>query len=183
MSLPSRLKLTYPANLTMGLYGPYGDDLSLLLVTGSDATAMPFEREDSSAGALSICRTCSRPGLHMNADNGRLHCHRCRAAALERLYGKLLETGGFTNDIKRRILWTTIRHPFEVFKDEARALRSQHMTDLPRGPPWTYNPLWTTREAMQQEIRWGVTWKGKRYRVGRLTVYRDFLSLVIDFLF
>ena len=81
------------------------------------------------------------------------------------------------------ILWTAIQHPLEAFKSEARALRTHHMTVLPRGPPWTYNPLWTTREAMQQEIRWGATWKGKRYRVGRLSVYQDFLTLIIDCLF
>ena len=158
----------------MSLYRLYGGDLVLLLADG---------RHHPAAGAFSTCRSCSRPGLHMDTDSRRLSCHHCRAEALESLYGKLLETGGLTNDIKRRILWTTIRHPFEVFKDEARALRSHHMTDLLRGPPWAYNALWTTREAMQQEIRWGVTWKGKRYRVGRLTVYQDFLSLVIDFLF
>ena len=66
---------------------------------------------------------------------------------------------------------------------EARAFRIHHMTELLRGPHLICNPLWKTREAMQQQIRWGVFWKGKRYSVGRLTVYQDFLSLVLDFLF
>ena len=119
----------------------------------------------------------------MDTDSGRLSCHRCRATSLEYLYGKLLEINGFTADIKRMILWTAIQHPAEVHRHETRALRIHHMTDLLRGPPWTFSSLWTTREAMQQEIRWGVTWKGKRYKVGRLSVYQDFLSLIIDFLF
>ena len=147
----------------MSLYRLYGGDLALLLADGHGATATPFERYDPAAGAFSICRSCSRPGLHMDTDSRRLSCHRCRAVALERLYGKLLEAGGFTVDIKQMILWTTIRHRFEVFKDEARALRIHHMTDLIRGPPWTHNPLRTTRGAMQQEIRWGVTCEEKRY--------------------
>ena len=117
----------------------------------------------------------------MDTDSQRIPCHRCRTAALERLYDKLLEIDGFTTDIKRMILWNIFRHPVIVFKNEARALRVHHMTDLLRGPPWTYNPLSTTREAMQQDIRLGVTWKGKRYRVGRLSIYEDFLSLIIDF--
>ena len=145
--------------------------------------ATSFERGGMSTGASTVSETCSRPGLYMNIGSGRLRCHHCRAAALEHLYGKLLETGDLTTDIKRMILWTAIQDPLAVFKSEARALRTHHMTVLLRGPPWTYNPLWTTREAMQQEIRWGVTWKGKRYRVGRLSVYQDFLTLVIDFLF
>ena len=119
----------------------------------------------------------------MDTDSGRLSCHRCRATSLEYLYGKLLEINGFTADIKRMILWTAIQHPAEVHRHETRALRIRHMTDLLRGPPWTFSSLWTMREAMQQEIRWGVTWKGKRYKVGRLSVYQDFLSLIIGFLF
>ena len=167
----------------MSFYRLYRGDLALLLADGHDATATPLERYDPGAGAFSICRACSRPGLHMDTDSRRLYCHWCRAAALERLYGNLLKTGGVTNDIKRMILWTAILHPLGVFKDEARAVRIHHMSVLLRGPPWTYNPLWTTREAMQQETRWGATWKGKQYKVGRLTVYQDFLTLVIDFLF
>jgi hypothetical protein len=167
----------------MSLYRLYRGDLALLLADGHDPTAAPSGHSDERFGAFSICRACLRPGLHMHTDSRRLRCHRCRAVTLERLYDKLLENGRFTTDIKRMILWAAFRHPSEVFKDEARALRIHHMTDLLRGPPWSYNPLWTTREAMQQEIRWGVTWKGKRYRVGRLSVYQDFLSLVIDFLF
>ena len=119
----------------------------------------------------------------MHTDSRRLHCHRCRAATLERFYDKLFEIDGFTIDIKRMILWSTFRHPFEVFKDETRSFRIQRMTDLLRGQPWAYNPLWNTREAMEDEIQCGVFWKGKRYRVGRLSVYQDFFSLIVDFLF
>jgi hypothetical protein len=134
-------------------------------------------------GAASLCPACSRPGLHMHPYSRRLYCHRCRAVALERLYDKLLEINGFTMDIKRLILWLSFPHPFEVFKAEACALRTCHMTDLLRGPPWTYSPLWNTREAMEEDITRGVFWKGKRYTVGRLTAYQDFLSLVTDFLY
>ena len=160
-----------------------GGDLALLLADGHDATAAPSGLFDLGAGVFSLCPACSRPGLSMHTDSRRLHCHRCRAVTLEPLYDKLLDIDGFTIDIKRMILWSTFRHPFDVFKDEARALRIHHMTDLLRGPPWTCNPLWNTREATQQEIRWGVLWDGKRYRVGRLSVYQDFLSLVIEVLF
>ena len=159
-----------------------GGDLALLLA-GHDAMAAPSGLFDLGAGVFSLCPACSRPGLHMHTVSRRLHCHRCRAVTLGRFYNKLLEIDGFTIDIKRMVLWSIFRHPFEVFKDEARALRIHHMTDLLRGPLRTCNLLWDTREAMQQEIRWGVLWEGKRYRVGRLSVYQDFLSLVIDFLF
>ena len=134
-------------------------------------------------GGFSLCLACSRPGLHMHPYSRRLYCHRCRTVALECWYDKLLEINGFTMDIKRMILWLSFPHPFEVFKAEARALRICHMTDLLRGPPWTYSPLWNTREAMEEDIVRGVSWKGKRYKVGRLTAYQDFLSLVTDFLY
>ena len=110
--------------------------------------ATAIEHEGLSSVAFTACETCSRPGLYMNIDSGRQRCHHCRAAALEHLYGKLLGTGDLTTDIKRMILWTAIHHPLEAFKNESRALRIHHMTVLLRGPPWTYNPLWTTREAM-----------------------------------
>ena len=102
---------------------------------------------------------------------------------MERLYCKLLEAGSLAHDMKKAVLWTAREHPSAVFRAKAGALRTYNMTELLRGPPWTYNPLWTTREAMQQDIRWGVVWKGKRYRVGRLTMYQDFLTLITDFLF
>ena len=156
-----------------------GGDLALLLA-GHDSTTPWF---DLGAGVFSLCPACSRPGLYIHTVSRRLHCHCCRAETLERFYNKLLEIDGFTIEIKRMILWSIFRHPFEVFKDEARALRIHHMTELLRGPHLICNPLWKTREAMQQQIRWGVFWKGKRYSVGRLTVYQDFLSLVLDFLF
>jgi hypothetical protein len=165
----------------MSLYRLYRGDLAILMADGHEATATPLEFFEQGSGAFSKCRACYRPGLHMDTDSQRIQCHRCRTAALERLYGKLLEIDGFTTDIKRMILWNIFRHPVIVFKNEARALRVHHMTDLLRGPPWTYNPLSTTREAMQQDIRLGVTWKGKRYRVGRLSIYEDFWSLIIDF--
>ena len=132
---------------------------------------------------LSLCPACFRPGLHMHTFSRRLYCHRCRAATLERFYDKLLGVDGFTIDIKRMILWSTFRHPFEVFKNETRSFRIQRMTDLLIGQPWAYNPLWHTRESMEDQIQWGVFWKGKRYRVGRLSVYQDFFSLIVDFLF
>ena len=119
---PSRFKLPYPASRPMSLHGLFGDDLSMLLTAGSVGTAVLFVTGDSSAGAFSICQACSLPGLHINAVSGRLQCHRCRAAALECQYSKLLEISGFTNDIKRTILWTAIRHPLQVFKEEARAV-------------------------------------------------------------
>ena len=132
---------------------------------------------------LSLCPACFRPGLHMRPHSRRLYCHRCRAVTLEHFYDKLLEIDGVTIDIKRMILWSTFRHPFEVFRTEARAFRMLHMTDLLRGPRWTYSILWNTREAMDEDIRWGVVRKGKRYTVWRLSVYQDFLCLVIQFLF
>jgi hypothetical protein len=181
-----RFKLLHPIafNLPiMSLYRLYRGDLALLLADGHDPTAAIPGQSDERFGAFAICPACLLPGLHMHTDSGRRRCHRCRAESLERLYDKLLENGRFTVDIKRMILWAAIQHPSMVYKDEARALRIHHMTDLLRGPPWTYNRLWTTREAMQQACRWGVTWKGKSYRVGRLSIYQDFLSLVIDFLF
>jgi hypothetical protein len=119
----------------------------------------------------------------MHSHSRRLYCHRCRAVTLERFYDKLLGVDGFTIDIKRMILWSTLRHPFEVFKNETRSFRIQRMTDLLIGQPWAYNPLWNTRESMEDQIQWGVFWKGKRYRVGRLSVYQDFFSLIVDFLF
>ena len=163
-------------------YRIFHGDLGLLLADGQ--IREPFSGQfDLGFPVLSLCPACSRPGLHMHPHSRRLYCHRCRAVTLERFYNKLLEIDGFTIEIKRMILWSIFRHPFEVFKDEARALRILHMTNLLRGTPWTYNLFWNTREAMQQEIRWGVLWKGKRYRVGRLSICQDFLSLVIDFLF
>ena len=156
----------------------------------AEAIMRSYRRHDSifgyfdlGAGVFSLCPACSRPGLSMHTDSRRLHCHRCRAVTLELFYDKLLDIDGFTIDIKRMIPWSTSRDPFDVFKDEARALRIHHMTDVLRGPPWTYNLFWNTREAMQQEIRWGALWKGKRYRVGRLSICQDFLSLGIDFIF
>ena len=156
----------------------------------AEAIMRSYRRHDSIFGYLdlgaevfSLCPACSRPGLSMHTDSRRLHCHRCRAVTLELVYGKLLEIDGFTIGIKRMILWFIFRHPFDVFRDEARALRILHMTNLLRGTAWTYNLIWNTREAMQREIRRGVLWKGKRYRVGRLSICQDFLSLVFDFLF
>jgi len=156
----------------------------------AEAVMRSYRRHDSIFGYLdlgaevfSLCPACARPGLSMHTDSRRLHCHRCRAVTLELFYDKLLEIDGFTIDMKRMILWFIFRHPFDVFKDEARALRILHMTNLLRGTAWTYNLFWNTREAMQQEIRWGVLWKGKRYQVGRLSICQDFLSFVIDFLF
>ena len=156
----------------------------------AEAVMRSYRRHDSifgyfdlGAGVFSLCPACSRPGLNMHTDSRRLHCHLCRAVTLERLYDKLLEIDGFTIDIKRMILWSSFPHPLEVFKAEARALRTCHMTDLLRGPPWTYSPLWNTREAMEEDIIRGVFWKGKRYTVGRLTAYQGFLSLVTDFLY
>jgi hypothetical protein len=157
--------------------------LALLLTDRHNTTAAPLGHFDLCDGGFSLCPACSRPGLHMHPYSRRLYCHRCRAVALERLYDKLLEINGFTMDIKRLILWLSFPHPFEVFKAEACALRTCHMTDLLRGPPWTYSPLWNTREAMEEDITRGVFWKGKRYTVGRLTAYQDFLSLVTDFLY
>ena len=167
----------------MSLYRLYRGDLALLLADGHDPRAAHAGYTDERFRAFAKCRACLLPGLHMHTDSGRRRCHRCRAASLEHLYDRLLGINGFTTDIKSMILWASFQHPAQVFKNEAWALRVHHMTDLLMGPPWTYNPLWTTREAMQHEIRSGVTWKGKRYAVGRLSVYQDFLSLVIDFLF
>ena len=164
-------------------YRLYQGDLALLLTDRHNTTAVPLGHFDLGDGGFSLCPACSRPGFHMHPHSRRLYCHRCRAVALERLYDKLLEINGFTMDIKRLILWLSFPHPFEVFKAEACALRICHMTDLLRGPPWTYSPLWNTREAMEEDITRGVFWKGKRYTVGRLTAYQDFLSLVTDFLY
>ena len=164
-------------------YRLYQGDLALLLTDRHNTTAAPLGHFDLGDGGFSLCPACSRPGLHMHPYSRRLYCHRCRSVALERWYDKLLEINGFTMDIKRLILWLSFPHPFEVFKAEACALRTCHMTDLLRGPPWTYSPLWNTREAMEEDITRGVFWKGKRYTVGRLTAYQDFLSLVTDFLY
>jgi endogenous inhibitor of DNA gyrase (YacG/DUF329 family) len=157
--------------------------LALLLTDRHNTAAASWGHFDLGDGGFSLCPACSRPGLRMHPYSRRLYCHRCRAVALERWYDKLLEINGFTIDIKRMILWFSFMHPFEVFKAEARALRTCHMTDLLRGPPWTYGPLWNTREAMEEDITRGVFWKGKRYTVGRLTAYQDFLTLVTDFLY
>ena len=133
-------------------------------------------------GSFSECRACFRIGLHIGTRNKRIHCHRCRTASLERFYDQLLQIDGFTIDIKRIILWNIFRHPVVVFKDEVRALRVHHMTDLLRGPPWANNILWIINEHMHYDRRWGVNWRGKRYRVGNQFIYEDFFSLIIDFL-
>jgi hypothetical protein len=156
-------------------------DLGLLLADGLE---FPLSGQfDLGFPVFSLCPACSRLGLHIHTCSRRLYCHRCRAILLERFYDKLLGIDGFTIDIKGMILWSTFRHPFEVFKDETRSFRIQRMTDVLRGQPWVYNPLWNTREAMEEETQCGVFWKGKRYRVGRLSVYQDFFSLIVDFLF
>ena len=172
----SGVEFIFPYRLSRG-------HLELLLTDEHNATAGSSAHFDLGDGGFSLCPACSRPGLHMRPHSRRLYCHRCRAVTLEHFYDKLLEIDGVTIDIKRMILWSTFRHPFEVFRTEARAFRMLHMTDLLRGPRWTYSILWNTRGAMEEDIRWGVVWKGKRYTVERLSVYQDFLSLVIDFLF
>ena len=167
----------------MSLFRWRDGSCALLMADEHEATATPVEFFEQRCGAFSECRACFRIGLHMGTDSKRIHCHRCRTASLERFYDQLLQIDGFTIDIKRIILWNIFRHPVVVFKDEVRALRVHHMTDLLRGPPWTNNILWIVNEHMHYDRRCGVNWRGKRYRVGNQFIYEDFFSLIIDFLF
>ena len=138
------------------------------------------------------CRACFRIVLHIGTGSKRIDCHCCRAASLERFYDQLLGIDGFTFDIKRIILWHIFRHPAAVFKNEARELRVHHMADLLRGlgrfvshdgSSQRSNILLIINEHMHYDRRWGVIWRGKRSRVGNQSIYEDFLSLIVDFLF
>jgi hypothetical protein len=167
---------------------------ALLMADEHEATATPVEFFEQRSGAFSKCRACFRIGLHMDIDSKRIHCHRCRAASLERFYDQLLDIDGFITDIKRIILWNIFRHPVVVFKNEVRALRVHHMTDLLRGPlsfsshdgsSQRNNILWIINEHMHYDRRWGVNLRGKRYRVGKgnLLTGNHLFPLIIDFLF
>jgi hypothetical protein len=63
---------------------------------------------------VTVCRTCCTPGHCVGPS-----CHRCRAAALEKLYAHLLGIGTLTLAIKKVILWTAIEHPAAAFKTKA----------------------------------------------------------------
>ena len=152
------------------------------------------------ADALARCRKCHRPG-HCKGPN----CHRCRAAALERLFAALLR--GLPSVTQNAILWYCYEHPLITFKSRitnlgplSAAVRScgpgfvQMLSKgSRRGPGPSYRMVQICRSALRQKRgitkTTGAKFKTKAflndrcYDVATLTCYGDFLLAISAFLY
>ena len=126
---------------------------------------------------LTRCDTCGLPGHCL-----RSNCHRCRAERSEGRFKRAFANNGLNEELKVTILWMACPHPLTKYKPKVREARRHRLEEVLQGLPCADNHLWSARQAMQRDIREGAWRQGRRYRVGGLTVYQGFLTLVIDFL-
>ena len=151
--------------------------------------------------AIAECRRCHLQG-HCKGPN----CHRCRAAAMEKLFAALLRN--LATDTQRTILWYCFEHPHIVFKARvinlgalctvARTggpgfvhLRSKCSPGLAPGP--TYRMVQLCRAVFRQrrgsDKSTSVKFRTKAFSNGRccnvatLTCYWDFFLAMCAFLF
>ena len=160
-------------------------------------SAMDLYRSDT----IAKCRKCHRQG-HCKGPN----CHRCRTAAMEKLFAALLRN--LATDTQRAILWYCFEHPLITFKSRVTnlgALCTAARSGGPgfaqlrskggpgRGPGPSYRMVQICRSVLRQ--RRGI-WKAtsvkfktkaflndRCYDVATLTCYRDCLLAISAFLF
>ena len=158
---------------------------------------MALHRSDT----IAKCRRCHRQG-HCKGPN----CHRCRTAAMEKLFAALLRN--LATDTQRTILWYIFEHPHIAFKARVinlGALCTAARTGGPgfahlrsrcspcRAPGPSYRMVQICRTVFRQrrgsktptsvKFRTKAFLNGRSYNVATLTCYWDFLVAICAYLF
>jgi len=151
--------------------------------------------------AVTLCRKCHRRG-HCKGPN----CHRCRAAAMEKLFAALLRR--LASDTQSTILWYCLEHPLITFKSRVTNLGALCTTARSggpgfvqlrskggpgRGPGPSYRMVQICRSVLRQKrgimktiwakFKTKAFLNDRCYDVATLTCYGDFLLAIAALLY